>query len=104
MAFALFLSLFALDVFDGQHGFWEMVLGFIIHLLPSTLLVLVVLIFAWRREWIGAVLFIALGLFYIIWSWGKFHWSAYVSISGPLFLVGILFYLNWRYRAELRAR
>jgi hypothetical protein len=28
----------------------------------------------------------------------------YAMIAGPLFLLGILFWINWIYRAELRAR
>ena len=50
----------------------------------------------------GGVLFFGLGLFYMVWSWGRFHWGAYAAISGPLFLVGILFLLNWIFRKELR--
>lgn len=104
IAFALFLGIFALDVFDGQHGFWETMLGLFMHLLPSTILILVVLFLVWRREWIGTVIFCALGVFYIISFWGRFPWFTYAAIAGPLFLVGILFYFNWKYRALLRAK
>jgi hypothetical protein len=47
-------------------------------------------------------MFIALGVLYLVMAWGRFHWSAYLLISGPLFLVGVLFLINWLYRAELR--
>ena len=62
------------------------------------------LVLAWKWEWVGAVFFAALGIFYIVWAWGAFHWSAYASISGPLFLLAILFLLGWTYRAELRTK
>ncbi len=29
------------------------------------------------------------------------HWSAYVLISGPLFLVGAMFLIDWVYRIRL---
>jgi hypothetical protein len=103
MLFAAFLSIFALDVFDESHGFWQTALALLMHLLPSTILLIVVLVVSWRREWIGGVLFNALAVFYIVFFWGRFPWFTYAAISGPLFLVGILFLLNWRFRSQLRA-
>lgn len=102
--FAAFLALFALDVFDEHHGFWDTALALIMHLLPSTILLIVILIVAWRREWIAGALFCALAALYIIFFWGRFPWYTYALISGPLLLIGILFFLNWRFRAELRKR
>jgi hypothetical protein len=94
--FAVFISLFALDVFGEGHGFWEMFLGFLIHLIPTGIL-LAVLAISWRWEWVGGILFIALGMAYLVMSWNKVHWLAYVAISGPLFLIGVLFLIGWRY-------
>ena len=51
----------------------------------------------------GGVLFTALALLYLVLFWGRFHWSAYAMISGPLCLVGVLFLLNWLWRADLSA-
>ena len=104
MLLAAFFALFALDVFDESHGFWETALALLMHLLPSTILVIIVLIVSWRREWIGGVLFNALAVLYIVLFWGRFPWFTYAAISGPLFVVGILFLINWFYRAELRKR
>lgn len=36
-------------------------------------------------------------------TWGRFHWSAYALIAGPLFLLGLLFEIDWWY-ARPRAR
>jgi hypothetical protein len=99
--FAVFLSLFALDVFDEHLGFWKTLLALAIHLVP-TWIVLGVLALTWRREWVGAILFNLLALWYLVTAWGRFHWSAYALISGPLCVVGILFLLNWIRRADLR--
>jgi hypothetical protein len=103
LLFALFLSLFALDVFDEHQGFRETLVALVVHLIP-TWIILGVLAITWRREWIGACLFTLLAVFYVVVAWGRFHWSAYLGISGPLTLLGILFLLNWRYRSELRPK
>lgn len=97
--FALFISIFALDVFELNAGFWKTTLGLSIHLIP-TALILVILALAWKREWIGTIGFIALGILYIYLSWGRFPLSVYFLISGPLFLLGILFMVNWIYRDD----
>ena len=98
---AAFLSLFAFDVFDEHLGFWKPTLALAIYLLP-TWLVLAVLAIAWRREWVGAILFNLLALLYVVMAWGRFPWSTYVLISSPLCIVGILFLVNWLRRADLR--
>jgi len=99
--FAVFVSLFALDVFGEGYGFWGTMLALLMHLIPTGV-ILIVLAISWRWEWVGGVLFTALGVLYLAMSWGRFHWSAYLLISGPLFLVGVLFLINWLYRAEGR--
>lgn len=99
--FALFLSLFALDVFGEGLGFWKTVLALLIHLTP-VYLVAIVLAVAWRREWVGAILFFGLALCYpALMRRGPWDW--YLVISGPLVLLGVLFLLNWTYRDRLRA-
>lgn len=97
---ALFLMLFSLDVFEEGKSAGDIALGLLMHNLPS-LFIFIVLYFAWRWEWVGTVVYVGLALFYIIWAWGKFHITAYFAISGPLFLVGILFLLGWIYRREV---
>jgi len=103
LLFAAFISLFALDVFGEHHGFWKTLLALLMHLVPTAVL-LAVLALTWRWEWVGGLVFPALGVFYLVTFWGRFPWSVYVIISGPLFFVGALFLLNWIYRADLRAR
>ncbi|MBD3334625.1 MAG: hypothetical protein GF355_03830 [Candidatus Eisenbacteria bacterium] len=98
---ALFLSLFAMDVFNEGYGFGETVLALLMHLVP-VYLVVVALVVAWHWEWIGAILFTGLAFLYLILSGGRQHWAAYATISGPLLLMGVLFLLNWRYRRQLR--
>ena len=92
--YALFLSLFALDVFDERQDLFTAILGFLIHLVP-TYLIVITLIVAWKWEWIGSIIFTALALFYIFSSKGQ----AWI-ISGPLFLLGFLFLLSWVFKTE----
>ena len=61
IAFAIFLSLFALDVFNEGYGFGKTLLALLIHLVP-VYIVLLVLAIAWRWEWIGAAGFAGLAL------------------------------------------
>ena len=81
--------------------FRQKALALVMHLIP-TAIVLVALAVAWRREWIGAVLFPLLAVLHLVMAWGRFDWSAYVVIEGPLLLLGALFLVNWLNRATLR--
>ena len=101
---AIFLSVFALDVFSEGYGLWQTIGALLLHLVSTSFIVLIALVIAWRWEWVGAVLFGALAVFYVVWAWGRFPLVAYLSISGPLALVGVLFLFNWIYRAQLRTR
>jgi hypothetical protein len=101
--YAIFVSLFALDVFGMGYGFWETFSALLIHLIP-TAIILVVLFIAWRWDWVGGILFIILGGLYLTIAWGSFPWSVYVIMSGPLFLIGILFLLNWLGGKEIYSR
>jgi len=38
----------------------------------------------------------------VLMAWGRFEWTTYLLIAGPLFLIGALFLVNWVFRAELR--
>ena len=91
IAFALFVSLFALDVFSEQSGFWNTTLALMMHLIPSALVV-AALVLAWRWEWIGAVLFAFLGVSYTLTARDHPDWI--LLISGPLFLIALLFLMN----------
>jgi hypothetical protein len=96
---AIFISLFALDVFGEGYDFLNLLQALAIHLLPSAV-ILISLAIAWRWEWIGGILFIALGIAYIVTAWGAFHWSAYAVIAGPLLLSGCLFIIYWKVKAS----
>ena len=107
--FIAFLSLFALDVFDGHLGFWQTVLALTMHQIPSFVLI-AALVLAWRWEWIGAALYGAAGLLYVGWVVAmsrpvppaiRLVWI--LTIAGPAFAIAGLFLANWLKRADLRA-
>jgi hypothetical protein len=98
--FILFLAMFSLDVFEENYGFWETILGLFIHNIP-VLILLLVLIISWQHEWVGGLVFILAGVAYLIliltnqpFQWYHLFWI--LNISGPAFLIGILFLLGWR--------
>ena len=100
--FAGFISLFAMDVFSGHHGFMQTITALIMHLIP-TLLIIVVLILSWKWEWIGGIAYIGIGIYYIIMvGFGRISWI--MLISGPLFLIGILFLISWFNHDVLRKK
>lgn len=98
---AVFVGLFALDVFAESYTFWEALLAFTIHLLP-TWLILIALAIAWRWERFGGVLFLALGAFFL----AKFgvNWATVLILLAPLSVIGILFLVDWRYRTTHPAK
>lgn len=95
LALIVFVSLFALDVFEEGLGFWATLGHLAIHLIPSFVLVAVLAV-AWRREWVGAVLFALAGVGFLFivrapW-WGK------ATFALPCFVMAWLFGVNWRVR------
>jgi hypothetical protein len=92
--FIAFLSLFSLDVFEEATSFWQVVVGLLMHNIPSFVL-----------AGVGGVMFIAAGLLYISFGiknapdWpSTIMWS--LIIAGPAFLIGALFFINWSKREQ----
>lgn len=92
LAFIVFLSLFALDVFGENQGFWRTAVALFIHLVPS-LILLGVSALAWRWPWTGALLFALAGCLYALMAFRHPLWVA--TIAGPGFLVAGLYLASW---------
>ncbi len=101
--FAVFISIFAFDVFSEGYDFWKTLLAFAIHLIPS-IIILLFLTIAWRWEWIGGIVFLILAISYIVMAWRKFPLSVYFVIAGPMVIISILFFFNWKYRTEIQTK
>ncbi|MBU0612445.1 hypothetical protein KKB10_00360 [Patescibacteria group bacterium] len=93
IAMVVFISLFALDVFWEGYDFWESIAAFIIHLLPTFVLIGIVMI-AWKWEQIGGLLFITLGVFYMIMTANSGELLAGMVLTLPITLIGILFIVS----------
>ncbi|HAG17017.1 MAG TPA: hypothetical protein DCG69_10945 [Bacteroidales bacterium] len=102
----LFVSLFAADSFSPELTIWQQLSAFAIHLTPSFILI-VFLVIAWKWDFIGGIIFILLGLGFgpIIFLHNyKMNQSIGMSlgiisfITFPFILVGILFVLNHFFR------
>jgi hypothetical protein len=100
IVFVIFLGLFALDAFEGDQSLIKKLGGFIIHLIPNFVLILI-LVVAWKHEWVGTLAFIMVGIAYIIMFWGRFPVATYLIVSGPLFIIAVLFWMNWVNRKKI---
>jgi len=92
LAFIVFLSSFALDVFNEFDSIGEATIALFLHLVPS-FIIAAALLFAWMWDWVGAVLFSGFAVYYAATSFRHPRWV--LTISGPLFVVGLLFLSNW---------
>lgn len=96
---SLFLGLFALDAFSERRSFVQALRDFAMHLLPALALLVIVGV-SWRWEWVGGIAFAGLAVAYAYAA--RSHPAWILVISGPLLIVGILFFWSWRHHAELR--
>jgi chromate transport protein ChrA len=91
--FIIFISLFALDVFGDRDNLSDIILGLIVHLVPSIILVILLLV-SWKCEKIGGALFIVAGIIFTIFFNTYKDIMTFLIISGPVFLIGILFWVS----------
>ena len=98
----LFVSMFALDAFSPGLTIWEQVRDFLIHLIPTYVLILV-LWFAWIKEKWGGLLYIAIGaitsvpVFLLNYHRTGSFWiglSIVFLINVPFIMVGALFLIS----------
>lgn len=98
----IFISLFALDSFNPELTIWQQIGAFIMHLIPSFVLI-AFLIIAWKWEFIGGIIFALIGLGFspfIFMHNFKMNDSVLYSLNTvmiinlPFVIVGVLFILN----------
>ncbi len=102
VAAILFISLFALDAFNNEHSFGQQLLSFLMHLVPSFILT-VLLVVAWKWGFVGGVIFIIIGLVFtpLVYNHNfNMNNSVFLSlgivsmITLPFLIVGFLFVLD----------
>lgn len=95
----LFISLFALDAFGHGNPFWNQIVDFLMHLIPSFILVGILLL-AWKKEVIGGVIFILIGSILTPWIYSHNYAmnqsvgqtiGIVMTLTFPFILVGVLF-------------
>lgn len=98
----LFISLFALDSFSSSYTFWQNTAAFMLHLVPSFILI-VLLIIAWKWEKTGGIILTLLGLVFCVFifmvNYKRTHSLSFslllvLEICVPFVLAGILFILS----------
>jgi cell division protein FtsW (lipid II flippase) len=98
----LFVSVFALDAFSPELTIWQQIGSFLMHLIPSFIL-LAFLIVAWKWEYIGGIIFAIIGLilspFVFVMNYNRNDsiWMSLgiiLSITIPFIIVGVLFIVS----------
>ena len=92
-----FISLFSLDVFDMEASPLELLGGFLIHNIPS-IVMLGLLIFAWKRPAVGFVAFMVAGALFAIFFVRDFYaLPNLILFVFPILLIAFLFYVDWKW-------
>jgi len=98
----LFVSMFALDSFDPKYTLWQQLQAFFMHLIPTYILILF-LVVAWKWELVGGLILIAFALglspfvYYHNYLMNHSVWislSVILMINFPFILTGALFVLS----------
>ena len=99
----LFISMFAADAFAPELTIWQQLGGFLIHLIPSFILI-AILIVAWKWELIGGIILVVIGLvmspLVFMLNYNRIHFSVgqslviILAITFPFIVVGILFIIS----------
>jgi hypothetical protein len=104
----LFISMFALDAFNPELTIRQQIGDFLMHLIPSFGLI-ILLIVAWKWEYMGGIIFILIGLGFspfVFMHNFKMNQSVWMSLSiilmitFPFIIVGILFILSHRMKKK----
>jgi hypothetical protein len=92
IAFALFLAIFSLDVFDSVSSPIQILIGLLMHNIPSFVLIALLLI-SWNHDKRGGIIFTSLGIACIIWA---IVMLAITSERGfnPISIIGAIAFLS----------
>ena len=106
----LFISVFALDAFGPGKTIWQQLGDFMIHMIPSFVL-LAFLLVAWKWEYTGGIIFLLAGLVFspLIFTHNyRMNHSLWMSlgivmlVTFPFVLAGVLFLMS-HYRNKKEA-
>lgn len=92
----IFVSLFSLDVFEREAAPLQLLGAFLMHSIPSIIMILM-LILAWRKPVVGFIAFLLAGIFFLRFVILSANLGHFLLFSGPLLLISALFYADWRW-------
>lgn len=90
----LFMTMFSFDVFGGNESFGMKMLGFLIHNIP-VLILIAILIIAWKWEVAGGALFILASITGTLFFHSFSGNPGSLIVISPFLLTGILFILHY---------
>ena len=93
MMMIVLFALFSMDVFEEGKGFWDTTVDFLMHNIPSFVMI-IILIIAWKREDIGGALLMTCVASLVIFLFIRNRNISLVMLGIP-FLIGALFVVNY---------
>lgn len=93
VVYTLFIALLSFDVFQSDVSLLENIGGFLMHNITTFALILA-LCLSWNNPRRGGLAFIIISAIFTIFFKTYERWDAFVLISTPILLAGILFLLN----------
>ena len=94
----LLFAMFSLDVFEEGKSFWDTTVAFLMHNIPSFIMI-IILIIAWKWENFGGALLMLCVLGFAIFLFvrsGNFMYGTLIMVGIP-FLIGMMFVINHYY-------
>jgi len=98
---AILMIILSLDSFGGDTPILEQILGFVIHLIPS-FIIIIALALSWKNELLGGIIFNAIALFSFLFFRTYEDFVVFLIVTFPLLLIGELFFYHW-YRSSMDA-
>ncbi len=96
-----FLFTLSFDSFGTGNGFWLDLAGFLIHNIPTAVLI-VLLVLAWKWKLVGAISLPIAGIAWIVFVSIRnidMFWDG-LLIGGPIILIGLLYFLDWKFEQK----
>ncbi len=92
--FAFFIMIFSFDVFDSNAPFWNKILGFLIHSIPTFVIIFIALI-AWKKPFWSALLYLVIFIAFTVVFKTFRRIDIFILISFPVLLIAILYYFDY---------
>ncbi|NOU19765.1 MAG: hypothetical protein HOO91_19580 [Bacteroidales bacterium] len=96
ISIAIFLSVFAFDVFSMPAPFGKKMIGFTIHTIPS-ISILIIAIITWKKSFWGSFLFTLLFIAITFYFKTYNNATSFLILSIPLLFIALLYTLEYFY-------